>query len=121
MQGLLHCSVHESQVGRLTRGCQLVGCLTSRVPRLAEELQGVLVCAFDSGPIILLQCCHAHIFGPLLTPVSRSSSSKKWQAGVNLKGKNLQIGTYDEEEEAARAFDRVALRVRGLEAKRINL
>ncbi len=42
---------------------------------------------------------------------NRSKKSGKWQAAVNVGGINLYLGSHDDEAEAARLFDRVAVRI----------
>lgn len=48
-----------------------------------------------------------------------NKKNRRWQAAINSSGKYLYLGSYVSEEEAARAFDRAAVRIRGKKA-RIN-
>ncbi|CAD7704786.1 unnamed protein product [Ostreobium quekettii] len=48
-----------------------------------------------------------------------NKKNRRWQAAINSSGKYLYLGSYVSEEEAARAFDRAAVRIRGRKA-RIN-
>ncbi|GMH33863.1 hypothetical protein BSKO_01697 [Bryopsis sp. KO-2023] len=48
-----------------------------------------------------------------------NKKNKRWQAAINSSGKYLYLGSYVLEEDAARAFDKAAIRIRGRKA-RIN-
>eukprot|EP00798_Chlamydomonas_sp_ICE-L_P019980 gene19980-26691_t len=48
-----------------------------------------------------------------------NKKNKRWQAAINSNGRYLYLGSYDAQEEAARVFDKAAVRVRGPKA-RIN-
>lgn len=48
-----------------------------------------------------------------------NKKNKRWQAAINSSGRYLYLGSYVSEEDAARAFDRAAIRIRGRKA-RIN-
>jgi len=41
--------------------------------------------------------------------VSKSSEAKKWSAEIKIQGKHIRLGRFDNEEEAARAYDERAL------------
>ncbi|KAI8465531.1 MAG: hypothetical protein J3K34DRAFT_525267 [Monoraphidium minutum] len=43
--------------------------------------------------------------------------NKRWQAAINSGGKYLYLGSYIEEDEAAMAFDRAAIKLRGRKGK----
>jgi hypothetical protein len=45
--------------------------------------------------------------------VSRERGRKKWQAGVRCKGRFIRIGYFDDEEAAARAYDKAAKKMHG--------
>lgn len=51
--------------------------------------------------------------------VSWNSIGKNWKAQISNEGKNNYIGVFNSEEEAALAYDRAALRLRG-EYARVN-
>mmetsp|Transcript_25523 Transcript_25523/g.55548 ORF Transcript_25523/g.55548 Transcript_25523/m.55548 type:complete len:630 (-) Transcript_25523:1007-2896(-) len=46
-----------------------------------------------------------------------NKKNKRWQAAINSSGKYLYLGSYDTEEEAARVFDKAAVRIRGQKAR----
>lgn len=48
-----------------------------------------------------------------------NKKNKRWQAAINSSGRYLYLGSFVPEEDAARAFDRAAIRIRGRKA-RIN-
>ncbi|GAX78044.1 hypothetical protein CEUSTIGMA_g5486.t1 [Chlamydomonas eustigma] len=52
--------------------------------------------------------------------VTFSKKSAKWQAAINMGGTHVHLGTYVTEQEAAVAFDRAALIVRGPDKAKIN-
>ena len=45
-----------------------------------------------------------------------STGDRKWRVCIRADGRDLQIGMFDNEETAARAYDKVARRIRGSEA-----
>ncbi|KAK9808652.1 hypothetical protein WJX72_001315 [[Myrmecia] bisecta] len=49
--------------------------------------------------------------------VSLNKGSGKWEARIRERGRNHYLGSYDVEEEAARAFDLAALALRGVDAQ----
>jgi len=49
--------------------------------------------------------------------VSRAISEKKWRAQITANGKTVYLGTYNTEEEAARAYDLRVVSLRGRKAK----
>lgn len=46
-----------------------------------------------------------------------NKKNRRWQAAINASGKYIYLGSFSDEEEAARSFDKEALRVRGNKAK----
>ncbi|GFR40549.1 hypothetical protein Agub_g1124 [Astrephomene gubernaculifera] len=42
--------------------------------------------------------------------------SRRWQAGIAAHGRSISLGAYEAEEEAARVYDRAAIRIRGHKA-----
>lgn len=46
-----------------------------------------------------------------------NKKNKRWQAAINSSGRYLYLGSYASEEEAAKAFDKAALRIRGKKAR----
>lgn len=46
-----------------------------------------------------------------------NKKNKRWQAAINSSGRYLYLGSYVSEEEAARAFDRAVLKIRGMRGK----
>ncbi|KAL6762405.1 hypothetical protein V8C86DRAFT_2517558, partial [Haematococcus lacustris] len=46
-----------------------------------------------------------------------NKKNRRWQAAINSSGKYIYLGSYVQEDEAARAFDRAAIRLRGNRAK----
>ncbi len=51
--------------------------------------------------------------------VTFNKKSRKWQSVLNVSGSHVHLGTFNSEEEAATAFDKAAVIVRG-ERARIN-
>lgn len=46
-----------------------------------------------------------------------NKKNKRWQAAINSSGRYLYLGSYASEQEAAKAFDKAALRIRGKKAR----
>jgi hypothetical protein len=53
----------------------------------------------------------------LLNVCSQNKKNRRWQSAINTCGKYIYLGSFISEEEAGRAFDRAALRLRGARAK----
>lgn len=49
--------------------------------------------------------------------VSREKGKRKWRARIEHKGQVFELGRFESEEEAAQAYDRAALKLRGRSAK----
>ena len=49
--------------------------------------------------------------------VHRESPTHRWRASISIDGKRLSLGRFETEEDAARAYDEIALKHRGLKAK----
>ena len=49
--------------------------------------------------------------------VSWDKSLNKWRARIMVNGKRLSLGVYDDEKEAAKAYDLQAIRINGSKAK----
>jgi hypothetical protein len=59
----------------------------------------------------MLSCLQQHHHACLLLPPCR------WQAAINSGGKYLYLGSYVAEDDAAKAFDRAAIKLRNKKAK----
>jgi hypothetical protein len=46
-----------------------------------------------------------------------NKKNKRWQAAINSGGKYIYLGSFTSEEDAARQFDRAAIKIRGKKAK----
>lgn len=46
-----------------------------------------------------------------------NKKNRRWQAAINSSGKYIYLGSYVQEDEAAKSFDRAAIRLRGQRAK----
>lgn len=46
-----------------------------------------------------------------------NKKNKRWQAAINSSGKYLYLGSFTNEDDAAKQFDRAAIKLRGKKAK----
>jgi hypothetical protein len=46
-----------------------------------------------------------------------NKKNKRWQAAINSGGKYIYLGSFTSEGDAARQFDRAAIKIRGKKAK----
>jgi hypothetical protein len=46
-----------------------------------------------------------------------NKKNKRWQAAINSGGKYIYLGSFTSENDAARQFDRAAIKIRGKKAK----
>eukprot|EP00775_Hariotina_reticulata_P006507 gene6507-6734_t len=53
----------------------------------------------------------------LINSIQSHRKNKRWQAAINSGGKYIYLGSFTSEEDAARQFDRAAIKIRGKKAK----